>query len=162
MKPNTLLVTLNVLTWIVFIALLIKTGSVVFLYGYSIIKPLVAGHLYEGLDLIEMRRSNMLQYSFVSLGLVSLPALQAYIAHIMIGIFTKMNMESPFTLDTANRIRTISLLILAIWVATFVTKLLGGTLNLSTDPLFMAGLTYLISQIFRRGVEMQSEQELTV
>lgn len=33
---------------------------------------------------------------------------------------------------------------------------------LTTDHLFMAGLTFLIAQIFRRGVEMQTETELTV
>ncbi len=162
MKTQSLLITLNVITWIVFIALLIKAGVMLFLYGYSLVKPEVAGHLYKGLDMLDLRQTNFLRYSLISLGLASLPAIQAYIAHIMIGIFTKMNLESPFTMETANRLRTISLLILGLWVATLVTNLFGGTLSLTTDHLFMAGLTFLISEIFRRGVDMQSEQELTV
>jgi hypothetical protein len=162
MKTKSLLIILNVLTWIVFVALLIKAGAMLFLYGYSLIKPEVAGHLYKGLNMLDLRQTDFLRYSALSIGFASLPAIQAYIAHIMIGIFTKMNLESPFTLETADRLRTISLLILGLWVATFVTKLLGGTLSLTTDHLFMAGLTFLISEIFRRGVDMQSEQELTV
>lgn len=162
MKTNSLLITLNVLTWIVFVALLIKAGAMLFLYGYSLIKPEVAGHLYKGLDMLDLRESSFLRYSLVSIGMASLPAIQAYIAHIMIGIFTKMNLESPFTLETADRLRRVSLLIIGLWVVTFLTNLFGGSLTLTTDYLFTAGLTYLISQIFRRGVVMQSEQELTV
>lgn len=162
MKSNTLLITLNVLTWIVFIALLIKTGAMLFLFAYSSIKPSVAMHLYENLNLYAMRESSMLQFTLVSLGMASFPALQAAIAYIMIGIFSKMNLESPFTLETADRLRTISLLILVMWVATFLTELIRGSLTLTTDSLFTAGLTYLISLIFRRGVEMQTETELTV
>ena len=162
MKTKRLLIILNVLTWIVFVALLIKAGAMLFLYGYSLIKPEVAGHLYKGLNMLDLRQTNFLRYSLLSLGYAAIPGLQAYIAHIMIGIFTKMNLESPFTLDTADRLRTISLLILGLWVATFLTKLFDGTLSLTTDYLFMAGLTFLISEIFRRGVDMQSEQELTV
>ncbi len=33
-------------------------------------------------------------------------------------------------------------------------NVIGGKLSLSTDPLFMAGLTFLISQIFRLGVDI--------
>jgi hypothetical protein len=65
-------------------------------------------------------------------------------------------------LETADRLRRVSLLIIGLWVATFLTNLFGGSLTLTTDYLFTAGLTYLISHIFRRGVVMQSEQELTV
>jgi hypothetical protein len=162
MKSQSLLITLNVITWIVFVALLIKAGAMFFLYGYSLVKPEVAGHLYKGLDMLDLRQTSFLRYTFISLGLASLPAIQAYISHIMIRIFTKMNMESPFTIETADRLRTISLLILTLWVVSLVTNLFGGKLSLSTDPLFMAGLTYLISQIFRRGVDMQTDHELTV
>lgn len=162
MKTHTLLTTLNVLTWIVFIALLIKAGTMLFLYGYSLIKPDVAGYLYKGLDLLEIRRSNMLHYSALSIGLASLPAIQAVIALIMIRIFSGMNLQSPFTMATADRLRLVSFLIVGIWGLTFATDLMGGNLTLTTDPLFTAGLTYLIAQIFRRGVEMQTETELTV
>jgi hypothetical protein len=162
MKTKTLLIILNVITWIVFIALLIKAGAMLFLYGYSLIKPEVAGHLYKGLNMLDLRQTNFLRYTLLSLGYAASPALQAYIAHIMIGIFTKMNLESPFTVETADRLRMISVMIITMWIVSFLTFLIDGTLHLTTDHLFTAGLTFIISEIFRRGVEMQSEQELTV
>jgi hypothetical protein len=162
MKTQSLLVTLNVLTWIVFIGLLIKAGSMLFLLGYSAIKPDVAAYLYKGMDMIELRNSSFASYAFISVLLMTGPAFKAVIAYLMIGIFLRMNLESPFTMDIANRLRNVSFVLIGMWLLTIPSEVLMHGDDFNTEVLFVAGLTFIISQIFRRGVELQTENELTV
>lgn len=72
-----------------------------FLLGYSVIKPEVAAYLYKDIDMIELRNTSFASYAFFSVLLMTGPALKALIAGMMIGIFQRMNLESPFTMDIA-------------------------------------------------------------
>ncbi len=89
---------------------------------------------------------------------------------------SNINIQSPFSQEMARKIEKISWLIFGIWLIEifgnfynkyFLIMIDGGNeleFKLSTgfSYLYMAGIIYLISQIFKRGVELQEENELTV
>lgn len=87
---------------------------------------------------------------------------------------TNINMNNPFTSNTSIIIEKIAHLTIIIGVINFIirqyTIALEGLVtnhfkyNFSPDLtyIFGIGIIYLISQIFKRGVELQEENELTV
>ena len=87
---------------------------------------------------------------------------------------TNININNPFTSDTSIIIEKIAHLMIVIGVMNFIIGQyvidLEGLItnhfkyNFSPDLsyIFGIGIVYLISQIFKRGVELQEENELTV
>ncbi|MFY7911369.1 MAG: DUF2975 domain-containing protein [Emticicia sp.] len=87
-----------------------------------------------------------------------------------------MKLNKPFSKEMAIKIERIAWFIFGVWVVEifsdsynkyFLAITNGGNeieFSLSTgfSYLYMAGIIYLISQIFKRGVELQEENELTV
>ncbi len=87
---------------------------------------------------------------------------------------TNINMNNPFTSNTSIIIEKIAHLTIIIGVINFIIgqyvitleALVTNHLKYSFSPdltyIFGIGIIYLISQIFKRGVELQEENELTV
>jgi len=81
-------------------------------------------------------------------------------------------MTNPFTMEVAKRLENIAYTIILVWVAILIyngqLKWLAKDVAdlegraLSTDLIIYAGLVFVISQIFKKGVEIQTENELTV
>ncbi len=85
-------------------------------------------------------------------------------------------MENPFTMEVARSLEKISYILLNIWILGFIASTFSFWLTNQNEILpnslqealgskgflFMAGLLFIVSQIFKRGVELQSENELTV
>jgi hypothetical protein len=75
-------------------------------------------------------------------------------------------------MEVAGRLEKICLFALGTWFATLANnkyvsllmKLTGKNSGnqLSTEFIFRIGLLFIITTVFRRGVEIQSENELTV
>ncbi len=83
-----------------------------------------------------------------------------------------MNLVSPFNLRIARLLQKISFVLVA---AAFIALLadahsewllnnaaLAQDEHATGELLFTAGLVFIISQVFRRGVDLQTENELTV
>jgi len=75
-------------------------------------------------------------------------------------------------MDVARKLEKISYVLFGTWLVemlygahmSWMMKLTGetfGTLD-SGGFIFMAGLVFIISQVFKRGVEIQAENDLTV
>lgn len=171
-RTEHILNAMRVLSWIVFIALLVETGAMLVSYGFCWFKPEAAQNFYLGLNLFELRQYDFWFFTgYVSL-LVALSAMKAFVLLLVIKILSKVNLRSPFTLDVATILQTISYFLGSIWLLMQVgngqTRWLSKQAGLSLQDwngaefLFVAGLVFIVSQIFKRGVEMQSENELTV
>ena len=171
-RTEVILTTMHVLAWIVFIGLLIKTGALLFTYVYSYFKPVVAQNLYKGLDLYDLRQSSFYNYCLYVSFAIALSAMKAYIAYLVIQTLSMVNLQNPFTAEVAGRVATISYVLLGSWLVLLISSAHSQWLSKRTgellssgdggEYLFIAGLVFIISQIFKRGVEIQSEQELTV
>jgi|SRR6516164_7331632 hypothetical protein len=171
-KTDFLLAVMNVFSWIAFIGLCIKAGSILISYGVSLKHPIASKDLYMGFDLSGIRDYDFIHYTGSVLLMSAIIILEAYAAYLVTRALSKIKMASPFTLEVSNRLVRISYVILIIWVAAILynghsvylsKKIPGFQENLfSTDFIFLAGMVFVFAQIFRKGVEIQSENELTV
>jgi hypothetical protein len=75
-------------------------------------------------------------------------------------------------MEVVKKLESISYILLGTWVVTilsnahtrWIEKMTGafyGTYE-SGEFIFIVGLVYIFSQVFKRGVEIQSENELTI
>ena len=171
-RTEQILKVLEIIAWIAFIGFLIKGGTILISFVVSLVNPEAAMNLYQGLNLSELKQFNLWYYTYHVSFMVSLVAMKAYVWWLVIHILSKMNLEQPFTMNFVQKLERISYQLVSIW---FVAVLANGYSKwltkftetnyleeASSEFLFMAGLIFIISQIFKRGVEIQAENELTV
>ena len=171
-KTETILVVMNVLAWIVFIGLMIEAGAVLLSYTVSIINPNGLLKMYKGLDFYSLSQYDFWHYT----GIISLKAsiliIEAYTAFLVIKVLSTIKITNPFTMDVAQRLEKIAYMLMLAWAAIMLyngqlkwlsKEVVGLQENkLSSELIIYAGLVYVIAQIFKKGVEIQNENELTV
>jgi hypothetical protein len=170
-KTENLLMVMNILAWIVFIGLLVIAGSITISYFVSIGNAQAAKDLYKGMDLFAYRQQSFVNYTFIIVYKIMLNIAQAYIAFLMTRLLSKLNISKPFNADVVKLMQKISYVILCVWLITIVydshvailEKMYGIVATyISGDFIFLAGIVYVLAQMFKRGIEIQSENELTV
>ncbi|HEV7351332.1 DUF2975 domain-containing protein [Telluribacter sp.] len=98
-------------------------------------------------------------------------------------LLSEINLSSPFTITVANKLLAISYVMLSIWFISFINMNFNHYLNkrmpevvnamgeigkdliafnINGAYLLAAGIVYIIAQVFRRGVELQQENDLTI
>lgn len=163
---------MNVLSWVVFLGLLVKAGAILISYGVSVGNPAGAKNLYMGLDLYAIRQFNFWHYTGTVALMSALLVLEAYIAFLVIKVLSRIKLTNPFTMEVSKTLERISYIILLAWAtamlfnahATWLSKRIQGLQEnlVSGEFILLAGVVFVISQIFKKGVEIQSENELTV
>ncbi len=161
-----------VLTWIAFIGLMIETGAILVSYVVSCFNPGAAKNLYKNLNLQELRAFSLGQYTMSVSFVLAISGMKAFVLFLVIKALSKVNLANPFTSEVARLLEKISYILLEIWIIVVLNNEHAGWLLKRTgitsesrsaeEFIFMAGLVFIISQIFKRGVEMQSENDLTV
>lgn len=173
-QPSLMLIT--VVIWSIFIGLCIQAGALLFTFIYSFFNPVVAGDLYEGLNLSALHEQNIWYYGGILSIVLFIAGQKAYLFFLMIRIFLKINLVHPFSREVSKLISSISYVAFQIGVAIIfasgVFKWMGKRgYDLDQVPqlvgngfefLLMAALLLAIGMVFKRGVEMQAENELTV
>ena len=171
METEKLLKFMKFFSWLAFIGLLIKSGVVLFTYVSSIGNADVSKNLYEGLNLFEYRNYSFVQYSFIVLYKVCLFAVEAYIAFLVIQLLQRLNLKQPFNIDVQQLMKQISFGIFYLWIVAiihiahvqFLAKKHGFEMELfSSDFIFLSGIIFIFAQIVKRGIEIQSENDLTI
>jgi len=162
---------LHILSWIAFVGLAVKAGSFLISYIVSIKNPVASKDLYNDTGLSAYRQLNFWNYSVIVWYKILLYATQAYVALLLTRLLSRLNITRPFHADVATLLQRISFFILVVWGIAMVhnihiaivDKLYGITSDyIPGDFLFLAGIVYVFAQMFKRGVEIQSENELTV
>lgn len=173
MKTKEIFTLMKVVTWIIFIGLCIKLGTLIVTSSISLFfDPEAAQNLYLGLDLSQLQAYSR-QYFLYSISFgVAIAALQAYLLYLVTTIFSKINIAKPFNIEIATIISNISHYalftgIIAIICRGFHKWLLKAGVDVPLDwggsgYLFMAGILFVIAYIFKRGVALQEENNLTI
>lgn len=174
-KTETILKFMHVLAWIAFIGLAIETGAILISYGVSWFHPIAASDLYRGMNLYDVSQYDFWLYTQMVSYVVALLVIKAYAAYLVIKIMMKVKLQSPFTLDITSRLETIAYVLLGGVVISIISQVqadwlqkhvrdfnLGWIGENAGEFLLVAGLVFIISQVFKRGVELQAENELTV
>jgi hypothetical protein len=171
---------LYVLSWIIFIGVCIEAGGSIFSAFYTlVINPINAATFWEGNDLSALYKYDpghfLAETSYISIAGV----LKAIMFYQVIKILhdKKVNLAQPFNNEVRRFILNVSYLTFGIalftWWGVKYTKWLVSqgvpmpdTQNLrlgGADVWLLMGVTlFVIAQIFKRGIEIQSENELTV
>lgn len=171
MKTKKILKIMYVLSWIVFIGLSIKTGAIVISYMVSVGNPEASKNLFDGLDLSEFYNYDFKQYSFIVSYKVALFAIETYITFLVIKLLKALNLEKPFNIKVQKLMQSISYSIFNLWLLAmlhnthirYIAKKHQFSMDLfSSDFIFLAGVIFIFAQIVKRGIEIQSENELTI
>ena len=171
-RTKPLLRFMNVLAWIGAIGFMVKAGAFVVSFGVTYFNPAASKKLYPGLDMSPLMHFNFWHYTGHMALKVTLLILQSCMLLRTIKILSGINLANPFTMTVAKHLERISAFSLGAGIiaianniqASWLKETHGILLNEMNpgDFLFSAGLIFIISQVFKRGIELQSESDLTV
>lgn len=175
-KTDFIIKGVNILLWVIFIGFCIQTGALIFTYIYSLFKPVVSTDLYLGLNLSDIYSNSLWNYTCLVSLIITISAVKGYIFFLALEIFRKINMVKPFSRGIAELISKISYYVLSIGLIGYISfeytqKLrykgldvddVGRFWNDYSAYLLMAGIIFFIAQIFKKGIEIQNENDLTV
>lgn len=176
-STDTVLKVLQVVVWVIFIGLCIETGALLFNFVYSLFNPVATKNLYLGLNLAELFERHKFIYLSIFSFLLTISALKAFTFYVLIKLFTALNLVKPFSEQIAGRVKTISNIVLVTGLFSVmahqfyrgltrkgipVDHLVEEFWNDSGTLLMMAAILMVISHIFKKGVELQMENDLTV
>lgn len=179
-KQNFILNFLKIIFWIIFVAIMITTVVLIFTF---VIKLFTFNN--DIIDRVKISmpnfKSTFLQLkgigksAFYIIMLLSIVfcVLEAYLVSIIIKILKKINFNHPFSYEISNLIEKVSRLSLILGalalviglVSDFILKKSSVRLELGgSDFNFMifAGIIYIIGIVYKKGVDLQSENELTI
>jgi hypothetical protein len=173
-QPTLMLIT--IIIWSIFIGLCIQAGALLFTFTYSFFNPTVAQDLYEGLNLYSLFTQNSWYYGGLVTLILSIAILKAQLFYTMIRIFLKIDLVHPFSKEIASRISRLSYISFEIGIFLLITNSFTGWLakrefevegvqsylSGAFEYFLLSALIFAIAQVFKRGVEIQAENELTV
>jgi hypothetical protein len=173
---NFIFKSLNIVAWVIFVGLCIEAGGLMVNFVFSLFKPEFVQNLYQNLDLTELYQYHKGAffgfYSFI----LSISILKANLFYIVVRLMHKMDIKKPFNPFVSNQILQISYYTLTIGLLSLVARQLAKNLmhhGFVTDSLngfwvdsqafiLMGAVIYIIATIFKKGVDIQNENDLTV
>ncbi len=177
MKQNDFIFkALTFIAWIIFVGLCIEACALLVNFIYSLFNPVVLKNLYQKLDLSEMyNRSTAAYYSIYTFILV-IAFLKAGLFYDVIKLVSKLDLNRPFSSFVSKQISSISYTTFAIGLISIVARQTANNLshrgfdvNMLNDfwvdsqaYILMAGVVYAIATIFKRGIEIQNENDSTI
>ncbi len=171
MKSKNILKIMYVFAWLACIGLCIQTGAIIFSYLVSLNNPEASKNLFGGLNLSEYYNYNITQYSVIVFYKVLLYAVEAYIAFILIKLLKDLDIKNPFNQFVSDLMKNTSISIFVLWIIAmihnthiqFIGKKQGFEMELfSSDFVFLAAVIFIFTKIVQRGIELQTENDLTI
>ena len=171
MKTEKILKIMKFFSWFAFIGLMIKAGAILVTYLLSIKDAEVAKNLYENMNLYQYLTFSFTHYTFLVMYKIVLFSVEAYIAYLVIQLLKKLNMNQPFNTHVQQYMQQISKGIFYLWIIAIVhnthMQLIGKKHDFemylfSSDFVFLSVIIFIFAQIVKRGIDIQSENELTI
>ncbi len=164
------------IAWLIFVGLSIEAGGLIVNFFFSIYKPEIVQNLYQKLDLSEMYEASKLVFFGVYSFILIISILKACLFYTVIMLMHKMDLSKPFSNFVARQITLISYYTLSIGLLSHIARQLVKSImhhgfvpdNLSqfwVDSeafIFMGAVIHIIAIIFKKGVDIQTENDLTV
>ena len=175
-RNNYVFIGLQIVAWVIFVGLCIEAGGLIVNFVFSIYKPEFVQNLYQKLDLSEMyNRSKWAFFGMYSFILV-VALLKAYLFYIVVMLMHKIDLSKPFNSFVSEQITKISYCTFSIGILSYIARQAAKNIqhhgytidNLnqfwadSQAFILMAAVIYVIATIFKKGVEIQNENDLTV
>jgi DUF2975 family protein len=176
-KTNNFVFTIvKIVTWIIFVGLCIEAGGLIVNFMFSLFKPEFVHNLYQKLDLNEMYQKSKWAFFSMYSFILFISILKAVLFYVVIRLVTKIDLSKPFNNFVSRQILLISYYTLSIGLISYIARQSAKSLGhygILTDSLnqfwedsqafiLMAAVIYVIAIIFRKGIELQNENDLTV
>ena len=173
---NIVFKALHIVAWILFVGLCIEAGGLIVNLIFSLYKPEFIQNLYQKLDLSEMyERSKWAFFSMYSFILV-IAIMKALLFYVVIRLVSKIDLSKPFNYFVSRQISQISYYTFSIGILSYIAHQSAQNLmhrGFVTDNLkqfwadsqayiLMSAVIYVIAIIFKKGMEIQNEKDLTV
>lgn len=173
---NIVFKVLHIVAWIIFIGLSIEAAALIVNFIFSMYNPPFVKNLYQKLDLSEMyQRGKWAFFSMYSF-ILFISVMKACLFYMVIRLLSKLNLSKPFNSLVSEQITQISYCTFSIGIISHIGRQTARSLRhygFVTDNLkefwadsqayiLMAAVIYVIAVIFKKGVEIQSENDLTV
>jgi hypothetical protein len=160
----------------IFVALCIEAGALLFNFIYSLFNPAVIKNLYQKLDLTEMYQRSTATYYSMYVFILLIAFFKAGLFYTVIKLVSKLDLDRPFSSFVSKQITSISYTTFAIGLISFIARQTSNNLlhkgfdiNRLNDfwvdsqaYVLMAGVIYAIAAIFNRGIELQNETDSTI
>jgi hypothetical protein len=162
--------------WLIFIGYCIQSGALIFNYVFSLFKPIATHNLHLGLDLSELYSKSKSIYTLVFALLIAVSALKAYLFFVVLKLFKTLNLTKPFSENVSGIITKITYYTLSIGIISIIAREIVSQLsfkgyhlgmvdrywNDGGAYLLMTAVLFAIAFIFKKGIELQNENDLTV
>lgn len=179
-KTDYILKTLNVVSWIIFIGVCIEAGGFIFNAIFTLlISPSGANKFWTEVNLSALYGYNQSAFVTVTSLMIIVAVLRAVMFYFIVKVFhdKQVTLSKPFNENARNFVLKIAYLALAISLFSYF----GGeyTQNLVSQGvkipdihhlrlsgadvwLFMSITLMVIALVFKKGIEIQNENDLTV
>jgi hypothetical protein len=171
MKTKRILKIMHIIAWIAFIGLSIKVGAIIISYFVNLSNEGAAKDLYSGMNLVAYKKHSLTQYTIIVAYRLLQFSMQAYMAFLVIKLLSNLNIQRPFNANALKLMQLISYCLLWLWAIVVTHNIHVGVLEastgisaelLSSEFVYIAGIVYVFSLLFKRGLELQSENDLTI
>lgn len=173
---NLIFLGLRIIAWLIFVGLSIEAGALIVNFIFSVYRPEMVQNLYEKLDLSEMYRQNSAAFFSMYSFILVIALLKAILFYLVVMLVTKINLSKPFDGFVSKQILNISYYTFSIGIVSYIARQTAKNLShkgISTELLskywedsqafiLMAAIIYIIAIIFKKGIELQNENDLTV
>ena len=162
---------MNIVAWIALIGMSIKAGAILISYVVSLGNENASKDLYEGMNYFDYKQDSSVHYTILVFYRVLQYSVQAYMAFLVIKLLSNLNIERPFNSDALKKMQRIIYCLVFLWAIVVTHNIHVGILEastgikatlLSSEFVYIAGIVYVFSLLFKRGLELQSENDLTI
>ncbi len=187
MKTEHILIGLRIVAWAVFLGAIVRTALMIgIIIGSFILPENPNEHNYLPMGLAEFRQTYEVAFWMLMSLTIAIAILHVQLWEKIKDALETIKISNPFTLQMATLFEKTAYLLISIWVVSFIGSTYirqvskrtegleqiinrisegmvdGGGFDAGGVYLLNAGIVYIISQIFRRGIEMQQENDLTI
>lgn len=173
---NFVFQSLLIVAWVIFVGLCVEAGGLIVNFFFALYNPDLVDNLYQKLDLAEMYRVSKRAFFGIYSFILALAILKACLFYIVVLLMHKMDLSKPFSPFVSKQITKISYYTLSIGLLAYIGRQfaknlmhhgsdIGNVNQFWTDSqafILMGAVTYIIAVIFKKGVAIQNENELTV
>lgn len=175
-RSDFVLKVLHIIAWIIFVGLCIEAGGLIVNFVVSIYYPAFIQNLYQKLDLSAMYNSNKWVFFSIYSFIIFISLLKASLFYVVIRLLSKFTLSNPFNSFVSEQITQISYYTFSIGILSYIARQTTKNLqhygyaidNLnqfwadSQAFILMSAIIYVIAAIFKKGIEIQNENDLTV
>ncbi len=175
-RNNFVFIGLHIVAWLLFVGLSIEAGGLLVNFFFSLFKPEFVPNLYQKLDLTDMYKDSKWAFFGIYSFILSISILKALLFYRVTTLMHKMDLTKPFSTYVSKQIMLLSYYTLSIGFLSYLARHSAKNLmhyGYDTDSLdqfwadsqafiLMGAVIYMIATIFKKGVDIQNENDLTI